>query len=118
MSFSASLNSSSNFQSQENGTIAATATSQRIPFGGSGTDFQITNLGPDEAFVAVGPSTVVAVAGGTATLADDGSISVPPGAIVVYNFRNAMGALQGGPPFVAAVSSGTALLRVSQGVGS
>lgn len=117
MSFSASLATSTNFQSQQNATIAATSVSQSVQFNGPGTDFMFVNMGTAEAFVAVGPASVVAVAGGGATAANDGSISVPPGAIVVYNFRNAMVALQGLPPYVAAISPTGTLLRISQGAG-
>ena len=117
MSFSASLATSTNFQSTQNATIAATATSQSVEFSGSGTDFLFINTGTAEAFVAVGPSSVVALAGGSVTAANDGSISVPAGAVVVYNFRNAMVALKGAPPFVAAISPTGTLLRVSQGMG-
>lgn len=74
---------SSNFEAQQNGTIAVTTASASIQFAGNGIDFMFVNMGSAECFVAVGPSTVTAVAGGSTTVANDGSISVPPGAVVI-----------------------------------
>lgn len=117
MSFSASLQRGTNFQPQVNCTIAAAAVSAAVSVPGTGTDFMIANVGSLEAFVAVGPAGVVAVAGGSITASNDGSVCIPGGAIMVLNFSAAMAAAQGAPIYVAAISPGGTTLRISQGLG-
>jgi hypothetical protein len=101
--------------------INATTDSSRVAIGGNGTDFQFYNAGTNEAFVNVGDGTVVAVAAPGTTDVAGGNITVPPGAIVIYNFgAKVLAAVEAGSAVnVAAVTAtGGALLRISQGQGS
>ena len=95
-----------------NGTIAVTSTSQAIALQGAGGSILLQNVGTTECFVKVGASTVTAKAGGAATLAADGSMSIPGGAIVVYSIPQTA-------THIAAIcaGSGTTTLRVSRGSG-
>lgn len=95
-----------------NGTIAATASSQRISMPGTGGSIMIQNTGGTECFVAVGDSTVTATAGGSATAAADGGMSVPPGIIAVYSIPQTATHLA-----AICAAGGTTTLRVSRGSG-
>lgn len=119
MSFSASLQRGSNFQSQVHATIAASSESTSVEMVGTGTDFLFENTGTVEVFVEIGGPTTVAIAGGSITAPTDGSLPVPAGGMLLANFSTAMTALRGAPPYVAAVTSmGTAVVRIAQGIGS
>ena len=95
-----------------NGTIAVTSTSQRIAMVGAGGSVLLQNVGGTECFVKVGDGTVTAVAGGSATLASNGSMSIPGGAIVTYSIPQTA-------THIAAICAGvgTTTLRVSRGSG-
>lgn len=110
------------FSPVQNGTIAATTSSQAIALGGS-TDASayqtgpncavVSNIGTVEAFVLFGDSTVTAIAGGAITAANDGSASVPAGAIVSFQAN-----IPGITHMAAITASGTTTIRVSRGYGS
>lgn len=92
-------------------TIAVTSTSQRVAFSASTNNIYLSNIGTKECFVLTGDATVVAVAGGAATLAADGSMAIPAG---FY------GVISGGRQSnLAAVCAGadTTTLRVTPGEG-
>lgn len=97
-----------------NGSIYVTGTSQRILLL-AGESLLLKNVGATECFVKQGDITVTAVASGGATLAADGSMSLPAGEIGLYSIKNTAG----GANYVAAVcaGAGTTTLRVSVGVG-
>jgi hypothetical protein len=95
-----------------NGTIAVTTTSQRIALTGTGSSIRVANVTATEAFINVGDSTVVAVAGAGATQASDGAMSVPANSLGFY-------AVPGSATHVAAITAaGTATLRISRGEGA
>lgn len=94
-----------------NGTISASNKSASVNLNGTGTTVLVQNLGTAEVFVALGSSTVTAVAGGSSTKDSDGSLSVPSG---TSRF------LTSAPTdtYVAAITaSGTATVRASRGDG-
>ncbi len=91
------------------GTIAATTTSQSVAVTGNGKTLYVANAGTTECFVAVGDSSVTAVAGaGSTGLA--GHMSVLPGTCFALSMdRNT---------HVAAITaSGTTTLRFTRGDG-
>lgn len=100
-----------NFRGTAYGTLAVSNSSGTLALtGGVGQDFEFKNVGTIEAFVNLG-TLAVANAGTTGV---ETSLSIPAGAILVYNFPNAADAAT-----VAAVTAtGTTTLRVSQGNGS
>jgi hypothetical protein len=67
--------------SSPSSTIAVTNASQRVAFtGGNNVDsIYLANVGTKECFVEFGGPTVAATAGGNATNASDGSMSIPAG---------------------------------------
>lgn len=97
-----------------NSTIAVTSTSQRIAMVGSGNQIVVKNLGTSECFIAVGDVTVVATAATTpaATVASDGSFSIPVGEVGTYTIP--LGATHLAAVCIAAA---TTTLRVSRGEG-
>lgn len=100
-----------NFRGTAFGTLAVSNSSGTLVLtGGSGQDFEFKNVGTVEAFVTVG---TVAVAN-AATTGVETSISIPAGAILVYNFPMAPDAAT--VAFITA--SGTTTLRAAQGTGS
>lgn len=92
------------------GTIAVTDVSARLAVSGRGKTLYVNNVGSTECFVAVGTSTVTAVAGG-ATTALTGSMSFPAG----FSCAIAMDA----NTHVAAIctTGGTTTLRITRGDG-
>jgi hypothetical protein len=98
-----------------NGTIAVTATSQAIALQGAGAVVLVQNVGSGECFIAVGDSTVTAVAAAAtpATDATDGSMSVPPGVVASYSVPLSATHLA-----AVCATGGTTTLRVSRGEGA
>jgi len=118
--FAASLQRGFNFQAGQKNTLACSETSNNVKFSGASTDFEFKNIGTNEAFVDFGGSDVTVTAGGTNTAANDGGLSIPAGAILIYNATDKMVVQQGGPIYVAGVcaSGNTTTLRITQGTGS
>ncbi len=118
--FPAALQRGFNFQAGQKNTLACTATPASVQFIGPGTDFEFKNVGTGEAFVAFGGANVTVTSGGTVSAANDGGLSIPAGAILIYNAADAMTAQQGAGIYVAGVcaSSVTTTLRITQGSGS
>jgi hypothetical protein len=99
--------------SSPSSTIAVTNASQRVAFtGGNNVDsVYLANVGAKECFVEFGGPAVAATAGGNATNASDGSMSIPAGFYgVISNV---------GQSNIAAVCAGTdtTYLRVTPGTG-
>lgn len=119
-SLAASLQRGFNFQAAQKNTLACTATSNSVEFTGNGTDFEVKNIGTTEAFIAWGGPAVTVAAGGSSTAQNDGGLSIPGGAILIYNATDLMVAQQGGPIYVAGIcaSGGSTTLRIAQGTGS
>lgn len=73
---------------------------------------RVLNLGPSEVFLAFGDSAVTVTAGGAVNSANDGGMSLPPGAIEVFDYQpgdtNVVGVCAAG---------GTATVRISLGYG-
>lgn len=103
-----------------NATFAATASTGSarlalvIPNAGAHAQLRvrILNIGPSEAFVALGGASVTVTAGGAVSNANDGGFCLPVGAIEVFEL------LPGDTNLVAiCASGGTATLRASIGYG-
>lgn len=96
-----------------NGTIAVTTTSQRIALQGAGSVVLVANVSTVECFIAVGSSTVVAVAAAAspATDATDGSMSIPPNTSATFSIPDTATHL------AAVTAATTTTLRVSRGDG-
>ncbi len=92
------------------GTIAVTASNQRLAVTGQGKTLYVNNVGSTECFVAIGDSAVAAVAGG-ATTALTGSMSFPPG------FSCALGMDRNTHIAAICAGSGTTTLRFTRGDG-
>lgn len=100
-----------NFRPISAGTLVTTGTSGTLTLAaGVGQDFEFKNVGTLEAFINLGTTVT---AGGTVT-AEGGGLSIPAGAILIYNFPNA----QDGATIAAITQTGTTTLRVAQGTGS
>jgi hypothetical protein len=100
--------------SSPSSTIAVTNSSQRVAIAGPGNyvdSVYLANIGTKECFIAFGDATATATAGGNATAASDGSMSIPAGFYgVISNI---------GQSNIAAVCAGTdtTFLRVTPGTG-
>jgi hypothetical protein len=95
----------------QSSTIAATSTTQRVALGARTTNVYVANVGSGEAFVNFGDATVVAVAGGAATAASDGHMSIPSGFFGVIATSNQTN-------MAAICASGvTTTLRITPGEG-
>lgn len=105
------------FYPEQNATIAATTTTANVQLGAVGDTLVVFNDGVVNAFLSLAaPTAVAAVAGGTATLANDGGFCIPPGAI--YTIRIDTSLIGIGPVFASAITaSGTTTLRISRGSG-
>lgn len=92
------------------GTIAVTATTQRVLVTGVGKTLYVTNVGTTECFITIGDSTVVAVAGAAST-GMGGGMSIPPG----FAFAAGMDT----NTHIAAIcaAAGTTTLRFTRGDG-
>jgi hypothetical protein len=98
-------------------TLAATSISAAVALPGTIRGLQdrtmrVFNAGPGGAFLALGNSAVVAVAGGTVTASPDGSLFIPAGVVEMIG-------LSPGHTHAAAVCAAgeTALLRLATGEG-
>lgn len=91
------------------GTIAVTTTSAALAVTGQGKTLYVNNVGSTECFIAIGDSTVEAVAGGALT-AMSGGMSIPPG------FSCAIG-IDRNTHIAAITAASTTTLRVTRGDG-
>ena len=104
---------------EQQATVAVTAASASVQLGLVGDTILFYNDGTNMIFAKIGTATVVAVAGGTATLANDGDMWMPPGAVMGLRIDPSVNASSGGAVFVAAICAAglTSTLRISRGSG-
>lgn len=105
------------FYPEQNSTLAVTATTARVALGSVGDTVIVYNDGGNNAFIAFGDATITATAGGTATASSDGSMCIPPGAVMTYRIDPSL--VQTGPVNVAGIcaGAGTTTLRITRGSG-
>jgi hypothetical protein len=95
-----------------NGTLGCSTVTTSASLTGTGAVLRVANVSTVEAFVAVGSSTVAAVAGGTKSAASDGGLSIPGATITFVT-------LDPGVTHIAGITaSSTATLRFNRGDGA
>ena len=95
-----------------NATLGVSTVSANVALSGSGSALRIANVSTVEAFVALGSSTVAAVAGGTKGSADDGGFSIPGATVTVLTLPPDATHLAG------ITGASTTTLRINRGDGA